>query len=69
MTIVFKDKSPRIASSVLDIAASMQRREVIGVRGHMLMYGIVNSLEAEDGSGRCFNVYFSDGTWTFVRFE
>lgn len=63
----------RVASSILDVAASMQRREIVGVYGSVhgqrgMYNGVVNTIEAEAGNGRNFNITFTDGTCVFVTF-
>ena len=68
--ITFVDISPRIAGSVLDVAAAMQRREVIGVRrsdGYVVQ-GVPNQIQAEDGSGRNYNIKFSSQVEVFAIF-
>jgi hypothetical protein len=54
--------SPRIMYSVLDVAASMQRREVVTILdGSGVPHtGIVNVIEAEAGDGRNFNIELMD---------
>lgn len=60
----------RVARSVLDVAASMQRRETIAVYGPSgtCTVGVVNKIEAESGSGYDFNIYFTDGSRVYIRF-
>jgi hypothetical protein len=54
---------PRLMQSVLDIAASMQRREVVTIfDGSGVPHtGIVNMIEAESGDGRNFNIELMGG--------
>jgi hypothetical protein len=61
---------PRIARSVLDVAASMQRREVVTIidASNVPHTGVVNMIEAEAGDGRNFNIELMDKDVFHCRF-
>jgi hypothetical protein len=69
-TITTSPRLPRVSSSLLDVAVSMQRREevlIVGADG-VLRRGVVNMIEAEDGSGYSFNIEFVGGDVFHCRF-
>lgn len=53
---------------VLDALTSGKIQLMIqGSHNSFINSSLVTSIQREDGSGQCFNVYFSDGSRIFVR--
>ena len=65
-------KNVRVANSLFDLVVSMQQRTSVTMRvgtSDVLVTGIVNGIELEDGSGYSYNVTLMSKEIVYVLFK